>query len=275
MNVSLSEEYPYVIQSIRMRSTDAYSTLIAANLTGPVAIETVATALGVTRAQASEVGSGLVSMGLATRLRRGLILLKPPAEIGTPTLGEDAFMSAIALVDPDRSYIGFYTALHHHALVVRPASMVFIATVARRRSRFIGGTEVRFVTVVDNRIFGIERSHDDLPWSDPERTLVDGLARPEYCGQMDVVISAFHRLGSGLDVGRLRAYVEAYGVAAVAKRAEYIMERLRITDGGASLLATTKQRRRIPLDPHGPLEGAFVAHWELINNASEGAWHGE
>lgn len=258
-----------------MKSTDAYSILIASGLTEPVAIETVATTLGVTHAQASEVGSGLVSMGMATRLRRGLILLKPPAELGTPTLGEDAFRSAMALVDPDLSYIGFYTALHHHALVVRPASTVFIATVERRRSRVIGGTEVRFVTVVGSRIFGIEHARDNLPWSDPERTLVDGLARPEYCGQMDVVVSAFHRLGSNLDVARLRTYVEAYGVAAVAKRAEYIMERLCISDGGAPLLATAKQRRRVPLDPLGPLEGALVTRWELIDNVSEGAWHGE
>ncbi|MCJ7780065.1 MAG: hypothetical protein MUQ27_04505 [Acidimicrobiia bacterium] len=62
-----------------MKSTDAYSIPTAADLTGLVAIEALATALGVTHAQASEVGSGLVSMGLATRLRRGLILLKPPA----------------------------------------------------------------------------------------------------------------------------------------------------------------------------------------------------
>ncbi len=258
-----------------MKSIDAYAILTANGLTSPVTVETMAATLGVTRGEASEVGSGLVSMGMATRLRRGLILLKPPAELGTPTLGEDAFISAMALVDPDQSYLGFYTALHHHALVVRPASTVFVATATRRRSRVIGGTEIRFVAVGGNRIFGIERARDNLPWSDPERTLVDGLARPEYCGQMDVVVSAFHRLGSDLDVDRLRSYVEVYGVATVAKRAEYIMERLHIADGGPPPLAAARQRRSILLDPHGPPEGTLAARWEIIDNVREGAWHGE
>lgn len=274
MSSLLSGLVPFMIQSTRMRSIDAYGMLVAEGLTDPITTATMADALQLTRAQASEVGAGLVAMGLASRIRRGLILLKPPAEIGTQALGEDIFRSAIAMVDKEHSYLGFYSALHHHALVVRPVSTVFVATTTRRRTRRVGGTQIKFVTVVADRIFGVEHTSGAIPWSDPERTLVDGLARPEYCGQMDVVIAAFHRHGSSLDVARLREYVERYGVITVAKRAEYIMERLGLTTGKATSLALSKQRRTTLLDPHGTREGTPVRHWELIDNTPERAWHG-
>lgn len=258
-----------------MKSVDAYATLLAGGHTGPTTIAEIAGALGISNAQASATAKGLIVMEMATRLRRGLILLKEPTEIGTPALGADAHRSAMALVDSEESYIGFYTALHHHALVVRPVATVFVATTARRRSRVIGGTAIRFVTVIKDRLYGIEPGDNQLRWSDPERTLVDGLARPEYCGQMDVVVGAFHRHGPRLSVDRLRDHIVTYGAAVVAKRAEYVMERLGISDGqGAPQLARGRQRHRFLLDPHGSAIGEYNPRWEIVDNTPERAWHG-
>jgi predicted transcriptional regulator of viral defense system len=257
-----------------MKSTDAYAILTAAGHVDPVEIETVADTLALSRSQASDTLSRMVSMGLATRIRRGLVLLKPPAEIGTPSLGEDAYIAALSLTDRKQSYLGFYTALHHHSQVLRPATTVFVATTERRRSRVLGGTSVRFVTVDPKRLFGIEMAAG-LPWSDPERTLVDGLARPEYCGRLDVVVGAFHRSGSDLDVERFRSYVEQYGVVSVAKRGEYVLERLGV--GSASKpapLATKRLRHYIPLDPSGPPTGEPIPRWEVTDNIPQRAWHG-
>lgn len=258
-----------------MKSTDAYSILTASGHVGPTTIDTVADALGLSRSQASDTVSRMVSMGLATRIRRGLILLKPPAEIGTPTLGADAYRSALAVTDPKQSYLGFYTALHHHSQVLRPATTVFVATTSRRRSRVLGGTSVRFVTVDARRLFGIEVV-GGLRWSDPERTLVDGLARPEYCGRLDVVVGAFHRSGSALDVERFRSHIEHYGVISVAKRGEYVLERLGLgSDSKPAPLATKRLRHYVPLDPSGPSTGELIPKWEVVDNIPRQAWHGD
>jgi predicted transcriptional regulator of viral defense system len=258
-----------------MKSTDAYSILSAAGHVDPVDIETVAGTLGLSRSQASDTVSRMVTMGLATRIRRGLVLLKPPAEIGTPTLGEDAYTAALALTDPAQSYLGFYTALHRHGQVIRPAATVFVATTRRRRSRVIGGTRIRYVTIDPKRLFGIEISNG-LPWSDPERTLLDGLARPEYCGRLDVVVGAFHGYGSNLNVERFRTYLGQYGMTSVAKRGEYVLERLGLgNDSEPAPLAVRRLRHYIPLDPSGPTTGEQIPQWEVIDNIPPRAWHGD
>ena len=273
--VSLSTHRSILIQWIRMKSTDAYSILAAAGHLGPVPIDTVANALGLSNSQASDTVSRMVSMGLATRIRRGLVLLKPPAEIGTPALGADAHRAALAVADPAQSYLGFYTALHHHSQVLRPATTIFVATTSRRRSRTLGGTSVRFVTVNPKRLFGIEMV-GGLRWSDPERTLVDGLARPEYCGRLDVVVGAFHRSGSAFDVERFRSYLERYGVISVAKRGEYVLDRLGLgSDSKPAPLATRRLRHYVPLDPSGPATGEQIPKWEVIDNIPRRAWHGD
>lgn len=255
-----------------MKSTEAYGILTAAGHRDPVSVDVVADVLGVSNSEASDTISGMVVMGLATRIRRGLVLLKPPAELGTPTLGDDVYRAAIALTDPDHSYIGFYTALHHHALVTRPATTVYVASVPRRRSRTLADTPIKFITVNPTRLFGIE-TVAGVPWSDPERTLVDALARPEYCGQLDGVIGAFQRYSAELNTARLRAYVERLGVAAVAKRAEYILWRLGSAQTAPAALATGRQRHYTLLDPHGPTAGNPIPEFEILDNVAAAAWH--
>jgi predicted transcriptional regulator of viral defense system len=252
-----------------MRSTDAYGILTAAGLTDPVAIDQVAATLGISNREASDTAAAMVSLGLATRIRRGLVLLKRPAEIGTRTLGEDIHRAAITLAGPDRSYLAFYSALHHHGLVVQPPTSVFVATTRRLRSRVISGFTTHFVTVTTDRLFGIDDS-TGLPWADAERTLVDGLARPVYCGQMPTVIAAFGRLGAGLDVDRLRSYARTYAVAALARRAEYILDRV----GIAPATPPPRQRHYVLLDPAGPATGTKVPELELIDNVPKRVWHG-
>ncbi|MCP3973013.1 MAG: hypothetical protein GY720_00805 [bacterium] len=256
-----------------MKSTEAYSILTAAGHMQPVSVDVVARLLGLSNAEASDVLGRMVKMQLATRVRRGLYLLKPATEIGTPTLGVDAYRAAIAITDPSPAYIGFYTALHHHALVVRPATTVYVASAVRRRSRTIGGVPVRFVTVRPDRLFGTTLE-DGVPWSDLERTLVDAVNRPQYCGEMDTVIGAFHRSADVLRVDKLTSYLRRLNVSSVTRRTQYIMSRLGLTQDGAGPSPAKKHRRYSPLDPARPNEGQPVPKYELIDNVAASVWHG-
>jgi predicted transcriptional regulator of viral defense system len=91
---------------------------------------------------------------------------------------------------------------------------------------------------------------------------------------VDTVIGAFQRYSADLDVDRLRAYLQRFGVAAVAKRAEYILSQLHIAPSEPSPLAATRQRHYTLLDPHGPHNGTPVPRFELIDNVAQKAWHG-
>ena len=255
-----------------MKSAEAYGILTAAGHQEPVSVDLVAGLLDLSNAEASDVLRRMVKMQLATRVRRGLYLLKPASELGTGTLGADVYRAAIALTEPGTAYIGFYTALHHHALVLRPASTVHVASVSRRRSRTVGGIPIHFVTIGSDRLFGTA-IHDGVPWSDRERTLVDAVYRPEYSGQMDTVIGAFLRGADALRVGLLRDYLQRLGVSTVARRTEYIMGRIGVTQDTAST-SKKKQRRYSLLDPHGPSEGTAIPEFELIDNVPASVWHG-
>ena len=256
-----------------MKSTEAYGVLIAAGHNEPVSVDIVARLLGLSTAEASAVLGRMVKLQLATRVRRGLYLVKPAVEIGTPTLGTDIYKAAIALVDASNAYVGFYSALHHHALVVRPATTVYVAATARRRSRTIGGMSVRFVAVDPNRLFGITED-DGVPWSDLERTLVDAVYRPEYSGGMDTVIGAFRRVADTLDIARLRDYLQRLNVSTVTRRTEYVIARLGLAQEATAAPVGKKHRRYSLLDPKGPSDGQTIPKYELIDNVPASVWHG-
>lgn len=101
----------------------------------------------------------------------------------------------------------------------------------------------------------------------PERTLVDGLLHPEWCGGMGPVLAAWARTRDTLDVGHLVELVEQFNVAILKQRVGFILEQLGITHHQVEQWpAQAKRGGSSKLFGGAPFKPDFSERWKLSIN---------
>ena len=194
----------------------------------------------------------LARSGWIVRLRKGLYSLSASVP-GTPPLHE--FEIAMALVEP--AAISHWSALNYHGLTEQTPRQVFVLTSSRSVPRMRGKTSVRaragyavgdtvyrFVRVRPKRFFGIEEvwvNETRVKITDPERTLLDGLMAPHYCGDFAEILHAFQLRRPKLDIERIIGYALKLD-AATAKRLGWVLERLGVGPAASSGFSTSPSR---------------------------------
>ena len=192
--------------------------------------------------------------GLVTRLKPGLFVLVPP-ELGSATeFSGNPYLTARAMVGGSEYYISHSSAMELHRMVTQPQFTVFTSTPKRLRARTIHGTEFRFVFVQAEHLFGVVThwitKQDAVRISDLERTLIDGLRQPEYCGGITEVAKGLWMRHEDLKTSRV---IDLYRLAPDSE-----LQRLR------SALTVTYSL----LDPVMRKEGPHMARWRLRLNVA-------
>lgn len=209
-------------------------------------------------------------------LRRGLYAVAPLA-LGSVPIHE--FEIAMALVDP--ASISHWSALHHHGLTEQPPHHVFVTTTATSipRVRGRGGplthggypvNEVlyKFIQVKRERFFGTEKvwiGEARVTITDPERTLLDGLAMPEYCGDFSEVLHAFQVRNKNLDLDRIIDYALRLDLS-LSHRLGWVLENQGIPFARLARLQQTPLKGYGKLDPTGPRVGPYSSRWMIQEN---------
>ena len=211
--------------------------------------------------------------GLVTRLKPGLFVLVPP-ELGSATeFSGNPYLTARAMVGGADYYVSHSSAMELHRMVTQPQFTVFASTPKRLRSRTIHGTEFRFVFVPPKDLFGIAThwitKQDSVRISDLERTLIDGLRQPEYCGGIAEVAKGLWMRREDLKVTRVIEYAMRLGVGSVIRRLGYLLELYRLApEPELERLRSTLTMTYSLLDPVMPPEGPCVARWRLRLNVA-------
>ncbi len=236
-------------------------------------IEDVADITGLGEASARSFTRKLVDRGVAARLKPGLFVLVP-FELGREReyVG-DPLLVARALVGGTGYYLSHGTAMEIHQMVTQPRLVVYVTTPRPIRSRKIGGTEFRFVRCKRRDLFGIEphwvTKQETVRVSDLERTVIDGLRHPEYCGGLTDVAKGLWIRREGVQVSRLVEYALRLDVSAVIGRLGFLLELYEMVTSQA---VRTLQRRLgsayVLLDPVLPREGKYLRRWRLRLNVS-------
>lgn len=187
----------------------------------------------------------------------------------------------MALVDP--AAISHGSALHHHGLTDQVPREVFVhrarASVPRARGAAsrktregyaAGGNIYRFVRVQPERFFGTERvwvGDTRVTITDPERTLLDGLSRPHYCGDFRFaeVLHAFEEGTSDLDLERIIRYALKLDAATV-KRLGWVLEGQGVPSSRLEPLEELPIQGYRTLDPGGPRRGPRNRRWMIQEN---------
>ena len=220
----------------------------------------------------------LVRDGWIVRLKKGLYALAG-AVPGTTPLHE--FEIATVLVQP--AAISHWSAMSRHGLTEQVPRHVFVLTTARAVPRLrgekvmpaapgyvVGGITYRFLQVRPERFFGIEQvwvNESRVSITDPERTLLDGLMAPQYCGDFAEVLHAFELRAPKLDLERIISYALKLD-AATAKRLGWILERQGIATARLEPLRAVPIKGYRLLDPSGPHRGPYNARWRIQLNLS-------
>lgn len=189
--------------------------------------------------------------GWIERVERGKYVILPlEAEKDRYTLHE--FVVGSILVKP--SAIAYWSALHFHGLTEQMPGVVFVQTISRKKRRelVVFNTVYRIVRVVKRKFFGLEPvwvEGSKVYVTDKEKTIIDCLDKPQYCGG---IIEVYKALKDGnLDVEKLSKYLTLFGSGAVAKRLVYLAELVgldlnipgRLIKKGIVLLDPTMPRR--------------------------------
>jgi predicted transcriptional regulator of viral defense system len=219
----------------------------------------------------------LTRAGWLVRLRKGLYALSPSVPGVTPA---HEFEIATALVDP--AAISHWSALHYHGLTEQVPREVFVltttkASVPRRRGARtrragdgyrIADTVYRFVQVKPERYFGTQQvwvGEGRVSITDRERTLLDGLARPRYCGDFAEVLHAFEACRDDLQLDRIIEYALRLD-AATAKRLGWVLEHVGVDPSKLEPLAALPIKGYRTLDATGPRRGPCNRRWMIQEN---------
>jgi predicted transcriptional regulator of viral defense system len=215
----------------------------------------------------------LVERGVATRLKPGLFILVP-FELGRDReyLG-NPLLVARELAGGQSYYLSHATAMDLHGMVTQPQLVVYTTTPRPARSRIVLGTEFRFIRCKGEHLFGTHpqwvTKTDRVEVSDPERTVVDGLKQPEYCGGVCEVAKGLWMRRQDMSPSRLVDYALRLGVGAVVRRLGFLMELCEVgTAAEAGRLREQLTATYHLLDPVLPAEGRYLARWRLRLNLS-------
>jgi predicted transcriptional regulator of viral defense system len=214
-----------------------------------------------------------VERGVVSRLEPGLFVLVPPELGRTAEFAGNPYVVARQLAAGAEYFISHASAMELHRMVTQPQFVIFTSTTKRLRNRAIHGTEFRFVFIRHEAVFGVTThwisKQDSVKVSDIERTVIDGLHLPAYCGGVTEVAKGLWMRRNDVKPERLIEYALLLENGAVIRRLGYLLELYEIAaPEELHRLRHSLSATYATLDPTLPAEGAYLSGWRLRVNLS-------
>jgi predicted transcriptional regulator of viral defense system len=172
-------------------------------------------------------------------------------------------------------YVSHFSAFHYHGLTDQLPKEIY--TTVQTNSTFprssqhkkfsVFGIPYHFSQVKKEHFFGFKSAWIGpvrIHISDLERTLLDGLIKPQFCGGIQEVLNAYKNHINRVNVKALLDYGSILD-ASVAKRLGWILEKIN-PDQDLSILKEIPFKGFIKLDISAPKEGIYNKHWQIVEN---------
>jgi len=230
--------------------------------------------VGIQQAYLPEVLQLLSQGGWISGVKRGLYSLSGPFTGGSPV---HEFEIASALVP--HCAISHWSALHYHNLTEQIPRKVFATTTkdtwvpyvrggGSKGGYPVGKTRYQFIRVIPERFFGFEKvwiGEARIQMTDPERTLLDGLAMPQYFGGFGEILNALDLHQEKLNLEKIIGYALRMDIA-VAKRLGWLLEKRGISLSKLERLVKVRCLHFQKLDPSRPANGPYHKRWMIQEN---------
>jgi len=211
----------------------------------------------------------LVESRWVEHIERGRYLLLPLDAGPAAEYATNPLIIARKLASP--YYIGFATALNYYGITEQASGITYIATIRQKKTLHFHSDEYKFVTLAEKRFFGMKEEWiGNLKFniSEKEKTIVDCLFMPEYCGGLTEVVKAFK---DEIDYGKLYEYTLRMEDRSVIKKLGYLLDVLNLNPEIAEKLREKVGGGFALLDPSGRKSGRVMVvnkKWRIIENIS-------
>jgi predicted transcriptional regulator of viral defense system len=209
--------------------------------------------------------------GLVSQLKRGLFVIVPPELGSSPEYTGNPYLVAHYLAGDAPYFLSHASAMELHRMVTQPQFVTFISSTKRIPKQTLHGTQFRFVLLKPKDFFGTTKhwvtKQESVDISDLERTVLDGLRHPEYCGGITDVAKGLWMRHADVSVPKLLEYARRLRVGSVSRRLGYLLELFGIAnEAELQSLRTSLTATYILLDRSVPREGSHLAKWRLQLN---------
>lgn len=207
----------------------------------------------------------LQQSGAIERIEKGKYLIIPlGAEKGKYTLHE--FVIGSLLVEPYS--IAYWSALNYYSLTEQIPTTIFIQTITRKfnTNPEVFGVQYKIAKIKKEKMFGIRKEwieETQINITDKEKTIIDCLDKPQYCGGIIEVAKALKN--NKFDNKKLVSYAQRIGNSGVLRRLGYLCELLNVKIS----LPKINTRNYLLLDPTMPEKETKNARWRLIINLDD------
>jgi predicted transcriptional regulator of viral defense system len=213
----------------------------------------------------------LTRSGWLVRLTAGRYAIVPLSSGDEANPQINRYVVARELMEETPYYVSHESAMDIHNMLTRPVINVIVTTSRRLTDRKILDVPYRFVYAPSEALWGSESvwvtPYEQVTVSDLERTILDGLARPDLCAGVGQVATGLWLRQEDFDWDRLAAYAHKLGVRAVAQRLGYLLELYDLST--PSLIASLQKMvgtGYARLDALLPEDGPYLARWRLRLN---------
>ena len=224
--------------------------------------------------ETTDLLSELVKRKVISRLKAGKFLIIPQQlGKGEQYLG-NWYVAGREVVNSERYYVAFYSAMHYWGMLTQPLLKIFIAAPKRQIVPYEMRDKLVFVFVNEKSIWGIKdewvTKSEKVRISDLEKTIVDALTHPEYCGGITEIAKGIWLVKEKIEYQKLQDYIRKHNKNVVAKRLGYILEIFDIKQPKLiNQLGEFVKDRYDKFDPNLSGKRIDKNKWRLIDNVGQ------
>lgn len=192
--------------------------------------------------------------------------------LGTPI---SAYEIGLAMVKS--GYLSYLSAISINNLTDQIPNIIYISvgnqkySKLNRKNKFdfeIGGIRYKIIHIKKELIFGVEKEwigEASIKYTNLEKTLVDSLNKPQYCGGFMEVMSYFEKAFTQINIERLVNYASMINSSCL-QRLGWCMDKLNFTMDEVTNFKEIKFKSMVKLDVSGLRKGTYNKKWNIIEN---------
>lgn len=225
--------------------------------------------VGITPKSMTERLARLEKKGMIDRIMKGLYTLSSEFLAGIPI---HEYEIALAFVQP--SAIAYLSAISFHHLTDQISSIIYVLCPSdgkemKSYSTYkLRGIQYRIITIKREWFFGLEQrwlSEASITITDFEKTLIDALIKPKYCGGIREVLYAFEQAHDRLNIEKIISYALRINKS-TCKRLGWVLSKLGTQNKDLEILRTKIHTSYTLLDSSLPRKGKVNKEWYVIEN---------
>lgn len=241
-----------------------------------LSLDDVQTLAGVSRGFARKLTHDLVRKDWIQRVGRGRYLLNPGRHGPDAIPDTDPLRFGSHLVHP--YYFGYASAAELWGFLLQAGPVYYLVTTARTSMRLTHPAHFQIVRVGSTKFFGtqaIRRRGETVRVSDPERTVIDCVERPELSGGLGGAVQILARAKPRLDWDRLSGYLERMKNRSLALRTGYLLEQVHPSKlpprGWTDRWRATSEEPWVPLGATRTYgrRGPHDLRWHIVRNVPD------